>query len=539
MKICIVQPAYSADYARSDEFFEKTLSYLDACDESMDVVVFPEDSDQPCYCASKEQNDEAVAKYNQILLRKASETAKRCHCILFINARHDAGNGFRNTTYAFDREGKIAGFYDKQHLVPSESSVMHLDDEYSFSPTFPTIVTVEGIRFAFLTCYDFYFYENYANIARFRPDVIIGCSHQRSDPQHYLECMSSFLAYNTNAYVLRASVSMGEDSEIGGGSMIVAPDGKILLNMKSRVGMETLEADFTKKFYKPAGFGNPPSSHFDYCEKGRRPYKYRPAGPFLVRNDEKTVYPRSSSVDGFYGTAPKSSLYSIACAVASGCDETLLTVYSTRDGKAVLAPDEALENISDGHGKIREYTLSELSRFDFGKGFGEEFAHLSIATLESVFQKYTCHTLFALLLKTPDKALIEEIARLVFLYDCAKYTLLLVEDEKALALLKETAPSLPRALYAREFSEKTLCAAEEYGCVRIAADLDRWSEESVKEAHERGLYVEALLRNASDSEEKAQKALSLGVDVVASERCRTVARAVKNTKHLIGGNTVL
>lgn len=332
---------------------------------------------------------------------------------------------------------------------------------------------------------------------------------------------------------------MGEDSEIGGGSMIVAPDGKILLNMKSRVGMETLEADFTKKFYKPAGFGNPPSSHFDYCEKGRRPYKYRPAGPFLVRNDEKTAYPRSSSVDGFYGAAPKSSLYSIACAVASGCDETLLTVYSTRDGKAVLAPDEALENISDGHGKIREYTLSELSRFDFGKGFGEEFAHLSIATLESVFQKYTCHTLFALLLKTPDKALIEEIARLVFLYDCAKYTLLLVEDEKTLALLKETAPSLPRALYTRALSEKTLCAAEEYGCVRIAAVLDRWSERSIKEAHKRGLYVEALLRDASDSEEKAQKALSLGVDVVASERCRTVAHAVKNTKHLIGGNTVL
>ena len=162
-----------------------------------------------------------------------------------------------------------------------------------------------------------------------------------------------------------------------------------------------------------------------------------------------------------------------------------------------------------------------------------------IATLESVFQKYTCHTLFALLLKTPDKALIEEIARLVFLYDCAKYTLLLVEDEKALALLRGAAPSLPRALYTRELSEKTLCAAEEYGCVRIAADLDRWSEESIKEAHKRGLYVEALLRDASDSEEKAQKALSLGVDVIASNRCRTVARAVKSNKHLIGGNTVL
>ncbi len=72
----------------------------------------------------------------------------------------------------------------------------------------------EGIRFGFLTCYDFYFYEFYANIARQNVDIIIGCSHQRSDSHDAIEIMCYHLAYNTNAYAIRSSVSFAEDSEI-------------------------------------------------------------------------------------------------------------------------------------------------------------------------------------------------------------------------------------------------------------------------------------------------------------------------------------
>ena len=118
---------------------------------------------------------------------------------MFVNARSKGEKGLRNTTYVFDRNGKIAGKYYKQHLVPSEVSVMELDSDYSFEFSEPTIIEVEGIHFGFLVCYDFYFYEAFANIARQKVDVIIGCSHQRSDTHRALEIMSQFLAYNTNA----------------------------------------------------------------------------------------------------------------------------------------------------------------------------------------------------------------------------------------------------------------------------------------------------------------------------------------------------
>ena len=528
MKVCIVQPAYSADYSLSDAYFSETLSYFDACDESMDIIVFPEDSDQPCFCKTKEENDKAVAKYNGILLKKASETAKRCNAMVFVNARFPVGEKFRNTTYAFDRNGKAVGTYDKQHLVASESNVMKLDDDYSFSPTFPTIITIEGIRFAFLTCYDFYFYENYSNIARFYPDVIIGCSHQRSDPQHVLETMGAHLAYNTNAYVLRASVSMGKDSDIGGGSMIVSPDGRIVLNMKSRVGAECAEIDIAKKFYKPCGYGNPPGSHFDYCEIGRRPYKYRPCGPFIARNDDKTAYPRSSAPDGFYGIAPKGSVFAVGAAIAAECDEVMLSVYAARDRKAVICADE---NLAVPSGRIEEHTAKELSELDFGKGFGEEFSGLSIATLEDIFRKYTDHVLFTLYLKNTDgaafdKETLTDILRLILLYDAKKYVRFAADNEETLLLLEKEAAAFPRAFVSDEPFDSLLSLAEKHGCDRIYTRTVP-TEAEIKKAHEKGLRAGLF----ADQAEASEKALQNGTDILVSDRCRSVTRAVRHYRN--------
>ena len=290
MKVCIIQPEYSTSYERSDELFEKQLEYLSLCDESMDIILLPESCDVPCLAKTKEEAEASYRKYNEPLLRAAKETAKRCGAAVFLNARSDEGSGLRNTTYAVDKEGNIIGKYFKQHLTPGEVSVMELDSDYTFEHSEPYILELCGYKFAFLTCYDFYFYEAVANIARYSPDFIIGCSHQRSDTNRALTMFSQFTAYNTNAYVLRSSVSMGEDSTLGGGSMVVVPDGEVLLNMHSRIGMECVEIDPRAKYFKPAGFGNPPAAHYQYIEKGRRPYKYRPAGSSIVQSDSQMAY---------------------------------------------------------------------------------------------------------------------------------------------------------------------------------------------------------------------------------------------------------
>jgi predicted amidohydrolase len=228
MKICIAQPEYSVDYSRSDELFEKQLELFSQCDDSMDIIVFPESCDIPCLAKTKEDAEKSVEKFNRRLLEAASQTAKRCKSLLFINARSQGENALCNTTYAFNREGEIVGKYYKQHLTPGEVSVMGLESDYSFEFSEPTVIEIEGIRFGFLVCYDAYFYEAFANMARQNLDVIVACSHQRSDTHEALKIMHQFLAYNTNSYVIRSSVSMDVNSNIGGASMVVAPTGEVL-----------------------------------------------------------------------------------------------------------------------------------------------------------------------------------------------------------------------------------------------------------------------------------------------------------------------
>ena len=67
--------------------------------------------------------------------------------------------------------------------------------------------------------------------------------------------MGRFLSYQTNSYLVRASVSLGLDSPVGGSGMVVSPDGSMLVNMKSQVGIATCEINPKEKYYKAAGFG--------------------------------------------------------------------------------------------------------------------------------------------------------------------------------------------------------------------------------------------------------------------------------------------
>ena len=132
MKVCIIQPSYGVNWDRSDEYFNQEVEFLNACDESMDIIVLPEACDVPAKARDRETYDISVDKYNKKILDLASETAKRCNAIVFINANDTSIPGYRNTTWAFNRQGEVVGKYYKQHLTPGEAFDRKLDSGYSF-----------------------------------------------------------------------------------------------------------------------------------------------------------------------------------------------------------------------------------------------------------------------------------------------------------------------------------------------------------------------------------------------------------------------
>ena len=525
MKICIIQPAYSTDYAMSDKCFEEQLKLIDQCDESMDMIVLPESCDVPALAKTREQSEASSLKYNEMLLERASTTAKRCNAIVFANARDTVNGKLRNTTYAFDRKGNVAGKYYKQHLVPGEVTKMRLDSDYSFEFSEPTVIEIEGYRFGFLTCYDFYFYEAFANLARQNLDFIIGCSHQRSDTHLALEIFSQNLAYNTNAYVIRSSVSMDEDSDIGGASMVVAPTGQVLINMKSRIGLETVDIDPKEKYYKPAGYGNPIAAHYEYIEQGRRPWKYRPAGSAIVRHDEIMPYPRVCAHRGFNTIAPENSLAAFGAAVAMGAEEIEFDLWFTSDGVPVSIHDSTLERVSNGNGNVWEHTLSELKALDFGSKYGESFSDVKIPTFEQILKKFSCHCIMNIHLKSlgDSPECLNEVIKLIRKYDCEKYVYFMSGDDAILERLMLDYPEFTRCCGGGNDKWHIVERAIKYGCKKVQLVKGYFNSDMIKKAHENGIVCNVFW---SDDVTETRNFLDTGIDVILTNDYHKVAKAV-------------
>ena len=526
MKVTVIQPPYSMDLSKSDEYFEKKLELLGKCDDTMDIIVLPEYSDVPCAAASLEDNMYYHNKYINVLLDACKNTAIRCNAILFVNALYETETGFRNTTYCFDRKGNIIDRYYKKHLPPSEQYTLALDSDYTFEYSKPHVLEHEGIRFGFLTCYDFYFYENFANLARENLDFVIGCSHQRSDTHRALAIMSQFLAYNTNAYVVRASVSMDETSDIGGGSMVVAPGGEILTNLYSKVGLATVEIDPAAKYYKPAGFGNPPAAHYEYIEKGRRPWKYRPAGSAIARYDEVMPYPRTCAHRGFNTVLPENSLPAFGAAVAMGAEEIEFDLWFTKDGQLVSIHDSTLDRVSDGTGKVWEYTLEELRQFDFGSKRGAEFAGMQIPTLEEILQKFACHCVMNIHLKTGgDKPeYLQKVVDLIHQYDCEKYVYFMSGQDEVLERLQREFPHIARCCGAGDGKWEIVERAIRYGCQKVQLFKPYFNQEMIDRAHAHGIRCNVFW---SDDAEECQRFLEMGIDTILTNDYHRIARVVK------------
>ena len=451
MKVCVVQPQYSFNEKDLQQCFDGLIALLDQCDQSMDLIVLPEYSDAPADVKGKAGFYNAVEEYNATLLKKAAETAKRCNALLFVNCGFQAEDGIRNTTYAIDRTGNVVGKYFKAHPAPSEVKTdveggHELDVAYSYEYAAPYVLEIEGLRFAFLTCYDFYFYENFAKIARENVDVIIGCALQRTDSHDALSIINKFLCYNTNAYLIRSSVSLGADSKLCGCSMVISPKGETLVNMESRVGLGVCEIDPKNKYYKPAGHMGKMKSHYEYIEEGRRPWLYRNGGASVLPFDGVMKYPRLCAHRGFNTIAPENSMPAFGAAVALGAEEIEFDIWSTKDGVLVSCHDDTLDRVSDGSGKIYEHTYEELLQLDFGVKHGEKFRGLKIPTFEEILKKFAGRVIMNIHVKIWDanfeNPMIEEIVALIRKYDCEKHIYFMTTNDEIIKRVTEYAPDL-------------------------------------------------------------------------------------------------
>lgn len=535
MKVAVIQPFYSFSESDTDRCYKDMIALLDGCDDSFDVIVLPEYSDIPAAQSSKAAFHASIEKRNADIIERAKAAAQRCSAIVFVNAAYKTESGWRNTTHAIDRAGNIVGRYFKAHPAPSEVKTEaqggnELDVSYSYSGRDPYVIEIEGIRFGFMTCYDFYFYESYAPLALQNVDVIIGCSHQRTDRHSALEIINRFLSYHTNAYLVRSSVSLGEESEICGCSCIIAPDGEVLVDMKSRIGVGIAEIDPHKKYYKPAGFKGKEKSHYEYIEDGRRPWLYRNGGRSVVPFDSVMPYPRICAHRGFNTVAPENSMPAFGAAVALGAEEIEFDLWSTKDRVLVSCHDSTLERVSDGCGKIFEHTYEELLKLDFGVKHGEKFRGLRIPTFEEILQKFAGHVIMNIHVKIWDFAfeddMMKEIVDLIRKYDCVKHVYFMTTNDAVIKEVMRYAPDICVCVGWDGNCESTSIVerAIALGAQKVQLYKPYYNKQSVDMAHENGIKCNVFY---DDAPEDAISDLEMGIDTILTNDYLTVANAIK------------
>ena len=65
---------------------------------------------------------------------------------------------------------------------------------------------------------------------------------------------------------------------------------------------------------------------------------------------------------------PENTLRSFKRAIELGADGIEMDIRRSKDGKLVIIHDETLDRTTNGKGKVSDYTLEELKKFDAGKG---------------------------------------------------------------------------------------------------------------------------------------------------------------------------
>ncbi len=265
LKITVVQPSYYAGDNPDSKIAEFLTKQLDAVDPGS-LIVLPEYSNAGGL-SDAESELKALPRAKEMLAH-ASAVAKEKSAYVVINVLEQRNDKIKNSTYLFDKNGETAFVYDKQHLPPSEVKLGV--EPGNGSGKCSCVCELDGIRFAFMTCYDVYFNEQIEFIASHKPDIILVPGYQRGERTDIICAQAKLTAFRCNAYVARSSYSMDDDGH-GGNSMIVSPDGQIVENMGKNVGSISTEVDPLWKYMRTAGFGGNTVRNDDFIAEGLCP----------------------------------------------------------------------------------------------------------------------------------------------------------------------------------------------------------------------------------------------------------------------------
>ena len=220
-------------------------------------------------------------------------------------------------------------------------------------------------------------------------------------------------------------------------------------------------------------------------------------------------------------------------AVAMGAEEIEFDIWYTKDGEIVSIHDDKLDRVSDGKGKVYDYTYEELLQFDFGVKCSEEFKGMRILKFEDILKKFSCHTIMNIHVKTVnntcsyDEELLKKIVALIRKYDCEKYVYFMTGNDTLLRQLGELAPDIARCVGGGDDRWGIVDRAIEMGIGKVQLFKPYFNREMIDKAHANGIKCNVFW---SDDADETKKFLEMGIDTILTNDYNRISQAVEDFK---------
>jgi len=135
---------------------------------------------------------------------------------------------------------------------------------------------------------------------------------------------------------------------------------------------------------------------------------------------QNNMHPWVIAHRGGAGLAPENSMVAFRNAVSLGVDMLEMDIHMTKDGHLVVIHDKSVDRTTNGHGLVKEMTLSEIRHLDAGYRFtidgGATFPYrgksVTIPTLKEVLAAFPAAKM-SIEIKPDDIAVAEALASLI------------------------------------------------------------------------------------------------------------------------------
>jgi predicted amidohydrolase len=269
MNLVILQPPYPADESEAEKTLEWMIAQLEKITPgSADLVLLPEYANVPGINDRVAMQDFASGR-GMILVDTLIEMAERLKCLMMAGlVERKPEERWVNLAAVYDASGGRSFIYEKVHLTQFERDTLQLS-----AGNWISTCEMQGVVYGFAICFDAYFPEHFAALAKQKVDVILCPSYQRSESPERLEVMTCTRAIDSGAYVVRSSYAMPEGNT-GGCSMVAAPEGSIIGKLEGDAGVLRVKIDPALKWNKPRSHRQLEIEHRELIDLERRPGLY-------------------------------------------------------------------------------------------------------------------------------------------------------------------------------------------------------------------------------------------------------------------------